>query len=82
MNPDIIEARPLDDCILRLIFQGGEVRDTDMKPYLDLGIFGELQDEAYFRLAYVEFGSVESPRGQGLSYDTLYLQSVPATMNV
>jgi len=82
MNLDIIEVRPLDGHILRLIFHGGEVRDMDMRPYLDLGIFGELRDDAYFRQAYVEFGSVEWPGGQGLSYDTLYLESAPATMNV
>ena len=81
MNPDILEVQPLDDCILRLIFQGGEVWDMDIRPYLDLGIFGELRDNAYFRQAYVEFGSVEWLGGQGLSYDTLYLESVPATMN-
>lgn len=82
MNPDVIDVQPLDDYVLRLIFEGGEVRDFDVKPYLDLGIFQELRDKSYFREAYVEFGSVEWPRGQGLSYDTLYLKSAPATMNV
>lgn len=51
-----------------------------MKPYLDLGVFRELRDESYFHEAYVEFGSVEWPHGQGLSYDTLYLESKPATV--
>ena len=78
MNPDVIEVQPLDDYVLRLVFEGGEVRDFDVKPYLDLGIFQELRDKPYFREAYVEFGSVEWPHGQGLSYDTLYLESVPA----
>ncbi len=82
MNPDVIDVQPLDDHVLRLIFEGGEVRDFDAKPHLDFGIFQELRDEAYFREAYVEFGSVEWPRGQGLSYDTLYLESVPTKMTV
>ena len=80
MNPDVIDVQPLDDHVLRLIFEGGEVRDFDVKPYLDFGIFQELRDASYFREVYVEFGSVEWPHGQGLSYDTLYLESVPATM--
>ena len=82
MNPDIVEVQPLDGHILRLIFQGGEVREMDVKPYLNLEIFGELRENAYFRQAYVEFGSIEWPGGQGQSYDTLYLESVRATMNV
>ena len=82
MNPDVIDVQPLDGYILRLIFEGGEVRDFDVKPYLDLGIFQALRAESYFREAYVEFGSVEWPRGQGLSYNTLYLESVPAALTV
>jgi hypothetical protein len=80
MNPDVIDLQPQQNYILRLIFAGGEVRDFDVKPYLDLGIFNELRNESYFRKAYIEFGSVEWPNGQGLSYDTLYIESVPAPM--
>ena len=82
MNPDIIDLQPRDNYVLRLIFEGGEVRDFDVKPYLNLGIFDELRDVSYFQEAYVEFGSVEWPHGQGLSFDTLYLESVPVAMTV
>ena len=82
MNPDVLDVQPLDDHILRLVSEGGEVRDFDAKPYLDFDIFRGLRDVSYFREAYVEFGSVEWPHGQGLSYDTLYLESVPATIGV
>jgi hypothetical protein len=80
MNPDVIDLQPQNDYTLRLIFAGGEVRDFDVRPYLDMSIFKELRDSSYFRQAYVEFGSVEWPHGQGLSYDTLYLESVSASM--
>lgn len=82
MNPDVLDVQPLYGHVLCLVFEGGEVRDFDAKPYLDFGIFRELRDVSYFREAYVEFGSVEWPHGQGLSYDTLYLESVPATTGV
>ena len=82
MNPDVLDVQPLDDYVLRLIFEGGAVRDFDVKPYLDFGIFAELRDASYFREAYVEFGSVEWPHGQGLSYDTLYLESKPVEVTV
>lgn len=82
MSPDVIEIQPLAGHVLRLIFEGGEVRDFDVRSYLDFGIFKELRDPAYFGEAYVEFGSVEWPNGQGLSYDTLYAESVPASLPV
>lgn len=82
MNPDVIDVQPSDDYILRLIFEGGEVRDFDVKPYLHFGIFQELQDASYFQEAYLEFGSVEWAHGQGLSFDTLYLESVPAPLMI
>ena len=53
MNPDVLEVEPLSGYILRLIFAGGEVRDFDVKPYLDFGIFRTLREESYFREAYV-----------------------------
>lgn len=81
MNPAVIDVEPLKDYKLRLIFEGGEVRLFDMAPYLERGVFKQLQDENLFREAYVEFGSVEWPGGQGLSYDTLYLKSVPVTVS-
>ncbi len=77
MNPDVIDVQPLEDFRLRLIFEGGETRVFDVKPYLEFGIFSELRQADYFITAFVEFGSVEWPHGQGLSYDTLYEKSVP-----
>ena len=77
MNSDVIDVQPLDDYRLRLIIEGGEVRDFDAKPYLDFGIFTELHDISYFNSVFIEFGSLEWPNGQGLSYDTLYLKSKP-----
>lgn len=75
MNPDVIDVQPLQDYNLRLIFEGGEIRDFDLKPYLDFGIFSELRDIPYLKSVFIEFGSVEWPNGQGLSYDTLYEKS-------
>ena len=80
MHPDVIDVQPLNDYRLRLIFEGGEVRDFDLKPYLDFGIFSELREPRYFESVYIEFGSLEWPKGQGLSYDTLYVKSVPANL--
>jgi hypothetical protein len=60
-------------------FDNGERRIFDVKPYLQRGVFVRLQNRAAFEAARVVAGSVEWPGGVDLSYDTLYLESRPAT---
>ena len=84
MSPYIKRIRPLDDYRLEILFENGELRIFDVKPYLQRGIFVRLQNRAIFQAARVVAGSVEWPDGLDLSYDTLYLESqpVPATAGV
>ena len=77
MNPYLKSVRPLDDYRLEVMFENGEHRLFDVKPYLYRGIFVRLRDLAIFRAARVVAGSVEWPGGLDLSYDTLYLESEP-----
>jgi hypothetical protein len=60
-----------------LTFENGEKRIFDLKPYLDKDIFARLQNESLFKTARVVSGSVEWQGEIDLSYDTLYLSSVP-----
>ena len=75
LNPHVVDVEPLPGYRLRLAFSSGEVRVFDVSSYLDRGVFRQLRDETAFREAYVEAGSVEWPGGQGLSFNTLYLDS-------
>ena len=79
MNPYVREVEPLEDYRLRLLFENGERRILDMRPYLDRGVFQRLRDRGLFQEARVVAGSVEWPTEIDLSYDTLYLQSVPGS---
>jgi Protein of unknown function (DUF2442) len=79
MNPYVKAVQPLDDYRLELLFESGERRVFDMKPYLQRGVFVRLQNRAVFQAACVVAGSVEWPGGLDLSYDTLYLESEPLT---
>jgi hypothetical protein len=74
MNPYVKKIQPLDDYRLEVLFENGERRLFDVKPYLYRGIFVRLQDRSLFRAARVVAGSVEWPGGLDLSYDTLYLE--------
>ena len=77
MNPYVSHVRPLADYQLEVIFENGEHRIFDVKPYLQRGVFVRLQNRAAFQAARVVAGSVEWPGELDLSYDTLYLESQP-----
>lgn len=77
MNPKVKEVRVLDDYRLELFFSNGERRIFDASPYLDYEVFQPLRNPGLFSSARVVSGSVEWPGEIDLSYDTLYLESVP-----
>jgi len=74
MNPKIKHVEPTDYHTLIVTFENNEIREFDVKPYLEKGIFTELKDSSYFRRVRVVSGSVEWPNGQDFSYDTLYIE--------
>jgi len=77
MNPRVIAVEATNNHFLRLSFDNDETKLFDTSPFLDKGIFKELQDYNYFKQVSVAFGSVEWPHEQDFSYDTLYLLSKP-----
>ena len=72
MNPEVIRAEPLAQHRLRIEFSNGEIKEFDVTPYLEKGIFAELKNESYFKSVRVAFGAVEWPHEQDFSKDTLY----------
>ena len=77
MNPEVKLAEPLPNYKLKIKFSNDEIREFDVSPYLDKGIFKELKVESYFSKVRVSFGAVEWPNEQDFSKDTLYLLSTP-----
>ena len=75
MNPRVKEVKPEKDYMLRLYFTNGEIRLFDMKPYLNLGIFKELADEAMFNSVRPDGLSIEWANEASICPDTLYLNS-------
>jgi hypothetical protein len=82
MNPYIESVFPLEDYRLEVLFENGERRIFDAKPYLQRGIFVRLQNRATFQAARVIAGSVEWPGELDLSYDTIYMESQPLDENL
>ena len=77
MNPRVKTVVPEANYRLRLTFANGEVRTYDCTHLLDFGVFNELRDHQYFRMAMVAFGTVVWPNEQDICPDTLYLDSQP-----
>lgn len=72
MNPRVTAVRPGAGHRLEITFSSGEVGIYDCRPLLDFGVFRELKDDAYFRRARVEGGTVVWPHEQDICPDTLY----------
>jgi hypothetical protein len=76
MNPRVKAVVPELDYKLRITFDTNEVKQFDVKPYLDKGVFRQLQDIAQFQTVRPFLGSVEWQGGQDLCPDTLYRHSI------
>jgi hypothetical protein len=59
-----------------LTFNNGEVKSFDVKPYLGIGIFKQLNDVSVFNSVRPFLGSIQWSNGVDLCPDTLYLESV------
>jgi hypothetical protein len=77
MNPRVESVEPNRDHTLTIVFTNGETRRFDVKPYLDKGIFQELQDLGYFGTVRPFLGSIQWPHGQDFCPDTLYEEGLP-----
>ena len=75
MNPRVKQVFPQNDYTLKIVFTNNEVKLFDVKPYLSIGVFKELNDLALFKTAFESFGTVTWKNGQDLCPDTLYLDS-------
>ena len=61
---------------LILTFENGEIRQLDMNPYLDKGIFKELRDLEIFNTVKVSFDTIEWANEADLDPEFLYNCSV------
>jgi hypothetical protein len=76
MNPRVAEVKPKNDFTLEILFTNQERKIFDVKPYLDKGIFKELNKSEIFNSVKVENGSISWSGGQDFCPDTLYLDGL------
>jgi hypothetical protein len=70
------KVKPVEDYKLYLIFENGEERLFDMKPYLDLNIFIELKNLSMFNSVRVSFDTIEWENHADIDPEILYNKSV------
>jgi hypothetical protein len=75
MNPRVKNVKPKLDFTLEIEFSNCEIKIFDVKPYLNIGIFRELNDYNKFRKVKPFLNSIQWSGGQDLCPDTLYLDS-------
>ena len=76
MNPRVISVVANPDYTLTISFNNGETRIYDCSPHLNFGVFSELKNLGYFKMASVSNGTVAWPNEQDICPDTLYLDSI------
>ena len=67
------------DYQLLLIFSNGEQRQFDMRPYLHYPVFQRLENQGFFSLAQVNYGTVVWPGEIDIAPETLYDKSTLMT---
>ena len=75
INPKVKTVTALDNYQLLLRFTNNEEKVFDMAPYIIKGVFTALQNEALFKKAHINWGTVVWNEDVDMSPDTLYLES-------
>jgi len=76
---DVKTVRPLDDYEIYVELEDGRRGVFDLKPYLNHGVFKELQDKSYFSQVDIVFGAVTWPHEQDIAPETLIAGLRPTT---
>ena len=62
----VVSVKPLENYRLQVVMSNGKEGIFDVSPYLDIGVFKQLKDPAYFARVKKLFAGVGWPNGQDL----------------
>lgn len=77
MHWDATKVEALSDYRLYVETVGGRKGIFDMRPYLECGVFRELQDVGYFNRVRIVLGAVSWPHEQDIAPETLLAEMTP-----
>ena len=77
MYVSIVKVTPVEGFSLVVIFDNGQTRILDMKPFLDFGVFRQIKKTEEFNRVHVAFDTVEWDCGVGLDPEFVMTKSLP-----
>ena len=77
LQPKIIMIKPLDDCLIQLEYETGEVKLFDVKPYISGTWYEELLNTSYFKTVHLvsDGRGIAWKHGQDIAPHELYEMS-------
>lgn len=72
LRPTAVQVIPEDQFFLKVIFDNGETKQFDVKPYIRGEWYGKLANVAYFNAVKTDGYTVVWPDGQDICPDELY----------
>lgn len=75
MRPKAIDVKPLENYEILVIFNNGEEKIFDVKPYMEHKVFNELKNKEMFKSVKVSGLSIEWANGADICPDELYNNS-------
>jgi hypothetical protein len=76
MYPAVKEVKPETNYTLLLTFDNGERKRFDMKPYMHLSVFKELNDVSKFNTVRVSFDTIEWENEADIDPEALFEDSI------
>ncbi len=77
MKIELRDVKPSSEYTLLLVFNNGETRKPDMKPFLELELHRELKDEKIFNTFNKSFDTIQRKNEADFEPDILYEKSTP-----
>ena len=75
---DVISVKTCEDYTMELVFENGEKRIFDMKPFFNKKPFTKLLNSPLFFKASVQYGTVVWPGNIDIAPETLWARSMRA----
>ena len=77
MYASIVKVTPVEGFSLIVIFDNGQTRILDMRPFLDSGVFRQIKKTEEFNRVHVAFDTVEWDCGVDLDPEFVMTKSLP-----
>ena len=75
MRPKAVKVEPLENYVLKITFENGEIKKFDVKPYMEHKAFKDLKKISIFNTVKISGLSIAWVNGADICPDELYINS-------